>query len=154
MFRRHIASHAVSQPPVVEVTPSPAMLSAIARASALMAQVDGQAEAVERQSFLRFLRSRDLLHRFGRTASSAAYQAALDSGMTAEDILEQLSPYAAQHEGQHAGQHGAQHAASLVAAAAAHVAAADGLAHPAEIALLQRFRAVLGLTGDAERVLS
>jgi tellurite resistance protein len=111
-------------------------LIGMAEAAALMARADGQIEDVERRGFLRFLRRHGLLQVFGRLAATQAYNAELIRATPAADALSRLERWRGQPT------------ARLAATAAASTAAADGLAHPAEIALLRQMRARLGLDGD------
>jgi tellurite resistance protein len=115
------------------VSPGRPTLKGLAEAAALMARADGRIDDVERRSFLRFLRRHGLLEAFGRRVATQAYTDELNRAVPATDALMGLERLRGLP------------AAPLAAAAAASIAAADGLAHPAEIALLRQMRDRLGL---------
>jgi tellurite resistance protein len=111
---------------------------ATVRAAALMALADGRAEHSERQGFLYFLRSRDLLAQVGRTAAISAYEAELDRKVTEAEVLDGIE------------QQQDKHSAAVVLTAAAYVAAADGRTDVAELRLFRLMRERLGLADHIE----
>jgi len=127
---------------VVSMRPGPKAVDGLITAAAEMALADGKADPVEQQGLLAFLRQYDMLAGLGRRATTDRFAAALNAivarraagGHQAPDLTETLRPVA-----------GLQ-AARLVVRAAAHVAAADGMLHPRELALLRTLHAALGLT--------
>jgi|tagenome__1003787_1003787.scaffolds.fasta_scaffold18052946_1 tellurite resistance protein len=124
--------------------PSRTTVQAMVMACALIACADGHVGLKERRTFLRFLRHCGALQRYGRAQSAAAFDTAaheassltLDEICTAADDLRSV-----------AGSHGAP----LVAQAAAHVALADGVTWPQEIALLAVIRDRIGLGNPSGR---
>src|SRR3954462_7050104 len=65
--------------------PSPAMLAGIAQVAAQMARAEGNADAIEQQALLRFLREHDLLRQFWRQTCLEAYHTALAQDEAAQD---------------------------------------------------------------------
>ena len=95
---------------------------------------DGIHAAEERRELLQFLRGNGLMGVLGRGRTLAAFRAEIDAAGNAKaDISARLRHLA--------GTDGAR----LVAAAAFSVAAADGVIVPAELAMLRRLHAGLGL---------
>ena len=105
-------------------------------AAALMACADGQATRSERIALTAFLRRHGLLSLHGRRSLLATYDSAVSRPASLSDwdaTLESL--------GMLAGTHGA----TLAATAAVHVAMADGVAWPQEVALLHAMHDRLGI---------
>lgn len=127
----------VSRPAVV-FQPSRTTVQAMATACAVIACADGHVGMKERRTFLGSLRRCGALERYGRTESVAAFDNAVHdaASLTLDEICSVLDNLRAV-----AGTHGAP----LVAQAAAHVALADGVTWPQEIALLAVIRDRVGL---------
>ena len=133
----------------------PRGLEALISAAAEMALADGQADAVEHRSLLAFMRQEKILASFGRSetirrftsevqrASVQATNAGAvdDRGQRWLELTDRLRPLAGMAT------------ASTIMAAAVHVAAADGVVHPEEAALLRCLSIVLNLepTGLGEQ---
>ena len=131
-------SYSFASRPTVIVRPSQATVQAIATACAMIACADGNVANKERRSFLRFLHHHGILERYGRAPCLAAFNKALGEASLLgldemSEAADQLSAVAGTH------------AAPLVAHAAAHVALADGITWPQEIALLEVIRNRIGL---------
>jgi tellurite resistance protein len=117
--------------------PSRATAEAIVTAAAAMACADGRAEPAERAALHAFLRrhgflilhGRDLLTTYDEAVSRTKRGAAPDPTAT----VARLQPLAGTRAG------------VLAATAAAHVAVADGVTWPQEIALLRMIRDRLGV---------
>jgi tellurite resistance protein len=131
-------SHSFASRPTVIVRPSHATVQAMATACAMIACADGNVADKERRSFLRFLHHHGILERHGRARCLAAFNKALGEAslLDLDEICEAADQFSAV-----AG----THAAPLVAHAAAHVALADGITWPQEIALLEVIRNRIGL---------
>jgi tellurite resistance protein len=118
--------------------PSRATAEAIVTAAAAMACADGRAEPAERAALHAFLRrhgfpilhGRDLLRTYDEAVSRTPRDTAPDLSAT----VAKLRPLAGSHAG------------VLAATAAAHVAVADGVTWPQEIALLRVIRDRLGVS--------
>jgi tellurite resistance protein len=118
--------------------PSRAAANAIVATAAAMACADGRPEPAERAALHAFLRrhgflilhGRDLLTTYDEAVSRMPRGAAPDPSATAA----RLQPLAGTHAG------------ALAATAAAHVAVADGVTWPQEIALLRVIRDRLGVS--------
>lgn len=125
----------------VTIHPGRATLHAMVTAAAMIACADGHVARSERRSLLRFLSHHGVLARHGRAASLAAFEQAIRD-------TEDLGPHAAADRLRAiAGLPGAP----LVAQAAAHVALADGVTWPQEIALLEVIRDRVGLPAGPAR---
>ena len=111
-------------------------VDAVISAAALMANVDGQATPPERTALIAFLRQHGLLALHGRRSLLATYDGAVSRPGPLFDLDEALNPLRAL-----VGTHGAV----LAATAAAHVAIADGVTWPQEIALLRVMHDRLGI---------
>lgn len=131
-------SHSSSSRPTIIFQPSHATIQAVASACAMIACADGNVANKERRSFLRFLHHHGVLERYGRAPCIAAFNEALRdaSSLTLDEICDAADQFSAI-----AGTQGAP----LVAHAAAHVALADGITWPQEVALLEVIRNRLGL---------
>jgi len=105
-------------------------------AAALMACADGQATQSERTALIGFLRQHGLLSLHGSRPLLATYDDAIARPTSLSDWDTALQPL-----GTLAGTHGSM----LAAAAAAHIAMADGVAWPQEIALLHVMHDRLGI---------
>lgn len=130
---RHIAPSRHS----VTLHPGPETVQAIVTAAALIACADGHVATRERRSLLRFLRHHGVLARYGRAASLAAFERAVC------DLAAMTPQQAAEVAGDLRAVAG-KPAAGLVAQVAAHVALADGVTWPQEIALLEVIRDRVG----------
>jgi len=117
--------------------PSRATADAIVTAAAAMACADGRAEPAERAALHAFLRRHGFLILHGRdlltTYDEAVSRAKRDTAPDPTATVARLQPLAGTH------------AAVLAATAAAHVAVADGVTWPQEIALLRMIRDRLGV---------
>jgi len=132
----------LSSRPTCTIQPSRATVQAVVTACAMIACADGHVAVKERRSLLRFLRHHGALARFGRAPVLAAFDVAVREAapMTLDqicDVADRLRDVA--------GMPGAP----LVAHAAAHVALADGITWPQEIALLDVIRDRVGLARQA-----
>ena len=107
-------------------------------ACALMANADGHIARRERLAFLRFLSRHGMLQDRGRRAFILPFEAAVRavSPLTLDEICDVADDLRTV-----AGQHGA----TYVVQAAAHVALADGVTWPQEIALLEVIRNRVGV---------
>jgi tellurite resistance protein len=105
-------------------------------AAALMACADGQAAPSERTALIAFLRRHGLLALHGRRPLLATYDSAVLRPVSLSDWDAALQPL-----GMLAGTHGA----TLATTAAAHIAMADGVTWPQEVALLHVMLDRLGL---------
>ncbi|HSU06055.1 MAG TPA: TerB family tellurite resistance protein [Acetobacteraceae bacterium] len=112
--------------------PSRAATLAIISCGAHMACADGQPQPAERSALLAFLRRHDLLALYGRRTIMGLYDRIAGSSRRAvlcwRDALDELDPLIGTHS------------ATLAATAAAHVALADGITLPQELALLRAIR--------------
>jgi tellurite resistance protein len=129
----------LSPRPAFTIQPSRATIHAVVTACAMIACADGNVAVKERRSLLRFLRHHGVLARYGRAPVIAAFDVAVRE--TAPLTLDQICDVADRLRDV-AGMPGAP----LVAHAAAHVALADGVTWPQEIALLEVIRDRVGLT--------
>jgi tellurite resistance protein len=111
-------------------------VDAVISAAALMASADGQATPTERTALIAFLRQHGLLVLHGRRSLVATYDSAVLRPDPLSDLDEALNPLRPL-----VGTHGAV----LAAMAAAHVAMADGVTWPQEIALLRVMQDRLGI---------
>jgi tellurite resistance protein len=126
----------------VSTRPGPQTFDSLITVAAEMALADGEAQPVEHLGLLAFLRQDNMLATLGRRATLDRFAAALDKVAArraagvhdASDLARTLHSIAGTH------------AARLVARAAAHIAAADGMLHPRELALLRMLHDALGLT--------
>lgn len=109
----------------------PRTVDRVIAAAAWMAAVDGRTAPEERHELMEFIRQRGLMNVLGRQATLDRIERAETAPQ--EHVLAMLRPMA--------GTKGAR----LVEAAALRVAAADGVIVPAELALLRRLRATLGI---------
>jgi tellurite resistance protein len=127
-----------SSRPAVFFHPSRTTVDAMAKACAMMACADGHVSKSERLAFMRFLRHHGILERQGRRPAIAVFETAMrnTSLLTLGEICTAADDLRAA-----AGQYGA----AYVAQAAAHVALADGVTWPQEIALLEVIRDRVGL---------
>ncbi|MBN9560660.1 MAG: TerB family tellurite resistance protein [Alphaproteobacteria bacterium] len=118
--------------------PSRATAEAIVATAAAMACADGQAEPAERAALHAFLRRHGFLILHGRDLLTAYDDAVSRTprGTTPDPspTVARLQPLAGTHAGM------------LAATAAAHVAVADGVTWPQEIALLRVIRDRLGIS--------
>lgn len=124
--------------PVVTVQPGTVVMQAVVTACAMIACADGHVAKKERQIFLRFLRHHGLLERHGRALFLTAFDKAVHDASSLE--LDEICSLADELRAV-AGMHGAP----FVAQAAAHVALADGVTWPQEMALLEVIRERIGL---------
>ena len=124
-------------PPAIPEQVSPETLQAILLAAGAIARADGAADPREGRALLAFLREHGILARHGRAAISAAYEARIAGRRRSlADAADELAAL---------GGLAGTAAAPLIAAAAAHVARADGVAWPQEVALLAVIRDRLGI---------
>jgi tellurite resistance protein len=129
--------HARPQPPET-LRPGRATVQAVLMAAAMIACADGHVDRRERRSVVRFLRGYGVLAHYGRAATLAAFDRAvqetapldLQETCVAADSLRSVAHLPG---------------APLVAHAAAVVALADGVTWPQEIALLEVIRERVGL---------
>ncbi len=131
-------SHRTAYHPTVTLHPGRETVRAVVTAAAIVACADGHVARSERRSLLRFLSHHGVLARYGRAGLLAAFEQAV---RTAEPLTLHEAGSVADELRTIAGRPGAP----LVAQAAAHVALADGVTWPQEIALLEVIRDRLGL---------
>jgi tellurite resistance protein len=127
--------------------PGPRALDAMIAVAAEMALADGRADVVEHRGLLSFMRQQKILVSVGRSETNRRFTSELqrateqaacaeflpDPSIRWQDLTDRLRPFAGMH------------AAGMIAAAAAHVAAADGVVHPEETALLRSLYGALEL---------
>ncbi|MBN8874766.1 MAG: TerB family tellurite resistance protein [Rhodospirillales bacterium] len=111
--------------PQVTLHPSTATIHAAIVAAALVATADGHVAPRERRSLLRLLRHHGVLARWGRSAPMALFDEAVRDTPDAAPLFAAVvgSP-----------------CADLVTQAATHVALADGVTWPQEIAIIDSIR--------------
>ncbi len=134
-----MSTHTTSPRFTVTVQPGLATVQAMVMAAAMMACADGHVAKEERRSLIRFLRHHGVLERYGRAECLASFDRAvrdtgrfnLEEACDAADRLHSIAGTAS---------------AWLVAHAAAHVALADGITWPQEMALLQVIRDRVGVS--------
>lgn len=134
----HRAKHRRATRWSVVERPSRATADAIVATAAAMACADGQAEPAERAALHAFLRRHGFLILHGRDLLTAYDEAVSHTPRgTAPDLsvtIARLQPLAGTHAGM------------LAATAAAHLAVADGVTWPQEIALLRVIRDRVGVS--------
>ncbi|MBN8929291.1 MAG: hypothetical protein BGO51_27870 [Rhodospirillales bacterium 69-11] len=127
--RRRTPTGTTATVPHVTLHPSAATVQAAIIAAALVARADGHVAARERRSLLRLLRHHGVLARWGRTAPMALFDQAVQAAPDAIPLLDAVAGRPCAH---------------LVTQAATHVALADGVTWPQEIALIESIRDRLG----------